>query len=314
MGLMTVPQFSRPGAIDLSALRPPQPAPGGQPGAGGPPGAFTLDVTSEEMLRRDVVEQSLKAVVIVSFWSPEAPVSTEINEALTTLSDEYAGQFLFAKVDVSANPALAQALQIPSVPLVVAAIRGQLAPLIQDALPLAEMRTLVSQVLQAAAQSGVTGRVEPRSGQPLADVPTDEQEEPPARYPDAEAALMSGDLETAVDKYQKALAGNPGDDEASLGLAQAKLLLRTRDVDAGKARQAAEAAPDDVSAQTLVADLDILDGRVDDGFQRLIELVRRTTGDDRDRARLHLVELFAVIGNDDERVTKARQLLASALF
>lgn len=308
---MTVPQFSRPGAIDLSALRTPPPS-GGE-GFTGSPGAFKIEVTSEDSLRRDVVEQSLSAVVIVSFWSPEVTSSTEINDVLSVLSDEFAGQFLFATVDVSANPTLAQALDIPGVPLVVAAIRGQLAPLIQEPLPLTEMRALVSQVLQAAVTNGITGRVPPRSdAAPTTD--TGEPAEPASKYPEAEAALMSGDLESAVSEYQKALAGSPGDSEAALGLAQAQLLLRTKDVDWALARAAADAAPDDVDAQTLVADLDLLDGRVDDAFSRLIDLVRRTAGDDRDKARLHLVELFVVVGNEDEPVVKARQLLASALF
>jgi putative thioredoxin len=125
---------------------------------------------------------------------------------------------------------------------------------------------------------------------------------------------MSGNLDTAISEYQKLVDANPADAQAALGLAQAKLLQRTAGVDLAAARTAAAEAPDDVAAQTLVADLDLLGGHVDDAFHRLVELVRRASGEDRDKARLHLLELFAVVGNEDARVLKGRQALASALF
>ena len=53
---------------------------------------------------------------------------------------------------------------------------------------------------------------------------------------------------------------------------------------------------------------------VDDAFARLLDLVRSSSGDDRDRARTHLLELFAVVGNHDDRVRKGRTALMSALF
>jgi putative thioredoxin len=117
-----------------------------------------------------------------------------------------------------------------------------------------------------------------------------------------------------VVEYQKLVDANPADTEAAGGLAMAKLLQRTQNVDAAAARAEAAANRDDVDAQTLVADLDMLGGHVEDAFNRLIDLVRRTSGTERDRARTHLIGLFAAVGNDDPRVLKGRQALASALF
>ena len=311
---MTVPQFSRPGAIDLSAFRapasPPPGAGGTHPGGGGP---YAFDVVGEQALRADVVERSMSVVVLVSFWSAQAPGAVEINTTLTKLSTEFAGRFLFARVDVGAQPQLAQALGIPQVPLVVAALRGQLAPLLQDPLPEAEMRAIIEQVLQAAAANGISGTASPVG--PSADKDADALvEEPESKYPAAEAALLSGDLDSAIAAYSEALQATPGDEEAVLGLAQAELLKRTQGVDPAAARQEAARNPDAVEAQTLVADLELLDGQVDDAFSRLIELVRRTAGDEREAARRHLVELFLLVGDSDLRVLKARQSLANALF
>jgi putative thioredoxin len=311
---MTVPQFSRPGAIDLSALRKPA-APPRQPGVSGAADSYAFDVVGEASLRTDVVEKSMSVVVLVSFWSAQVPASAEINATLSTLADEFAGRFLFARVDVGAQPELASALGIPQVPLVVAALRGQLAPLIQEALPEAEMRLLVDQVLQAAAANGIAGVADPVATAPAGGAVADDVDaEPLSRYPEAEDALLSGDLDAAIEGYSAALKAAPGDPEATVGLARAQLLKRTSGADHAAARAAAQADPDDVSAQTLVADIDLLDGHVDDAFTRLIELVRRTSDADRDAARRHLVEMFAVVGDGDPQVVRARQRLASALY
>jgi putative thioredoxin len=168
--------------------------------------------------------------------------------------------------------------------------------------------------MQQLTTQGITGRHQPRP----ADAPPAEGEEgepqPDPRYTPAEDALAVNDFERAVAEYQKLLAANPADSEAVAGLAMAKLLLRTQDVDPAAARAAADAAPDDVAAQTLAADLDMLDGDADAAFARLVDTVRRTAGDERNQAREHLVGLFAAVGNDDPRVLTGRQALASALF
>jgi putative thioredoxin len=117
-----------------------------------------------------------------------------------------------------------------------------------------------------------------------------------------------------VAEYEKLVDANPADTEAAAGLAMARLLKRTEGVDLAEARAAAAANPDDVEAQTLVADLDLLGGHVEDAFNRLVDVVRRTTEADRDKARTHLIALFGAVGNDDPRVQQARRALASALF
>jgi len=262
-----------------------------------------------------VVDRSMSVVVLVSFWSAEAPASVEINAMLTKLADEYDGRLLFARLDVGSHPDLAEALGIPQVPLVVAALRGQLAPLIQEPLPEPQMRTLLEQILQAAAANGVTGTSDPVG--PAAtetSVATEVPDEPEPTHSAAEEAFLAGDLDAAIEGYEKALQATPGDAEAAVGLARAQLLKRTQAVDPAAAREAAANSPGDVHAQTLVADIELLGGHVDDAFARLVDLVRRSSGDDKDAARKHLIEMFGVVGDDDPRVARARQLLASALF
>jgi putative thioredoxin len=198
------------------------------------------------------------------------------------------------------------------VPFVVAVVQGRPAPLLQDAAPIEDLRAALTQVMQQLATQGVTGRHQPMTQAAAAGDEDEPQLDP--RYAPAQDALAAGDIDAAVAEYQKLVDANPADAEAAGGLAMAKLLQRTQGVDLQAAREAAAANPDDVDAQTLVADLDLAGGHVEDSFLRLIDLVRRTSGDDRDKARTHLLGLFAAVGNDDQRVVKARQMLASALF
>jgi len=310
---MSQQPFTRPGAVDLSSLSSPSggPAPsGGASSAGG--GAYSV-VLDEQNIQAEL-ESSMSAPVVLVVYSPsKAPESVKMAADLEMLADEFEGRFLVAKVDVDASPQLAQALQVPGVPLVALVVQGRMMPVLQDAPPLEDLRGLLSQALQQLATQGITGRHQPRTqGSASADGSGEEYVDP--RYAPAQEALAAGDLAGAVEEYMKLVLANPADTEAAGGLAMAQLLLRTADVDAAEARAAAAERPDDVEAQTLVADLDMLGGHVEDAFGRLVELVRRTSGGERDQARTHLLGLFDAVGNDDARVLKGRQQLASALF
>jgi putative thioredoxin len=307
---MSQQQFSRPGAIDLSGLKRPAPATASGAAAAGTGSAYSVALDEQNLQRH--LEASMNAPVLLVVYSPSrAPESARLAADLETIAGELEGRVLLGKIDVDATPQLAQALQIPSVPLVALVAQGRMLPLLQDAPPIDQLRPLIDQVLQQMATQGLAGR-----HQPISQPATDEDGEAPVdpRYAPAQEALVNGDIDTAVAEYQKLVDANPADTEAAGGLAMAKVLQRTVGVDASAARAAAAADQDDVDAQTLVADLDMLGGHVDDAFNRLVELVRRTSGAERDKARTHLLGLFAAVGNDDPRVLRGRQQLASALF
>jgi putative thioredoxin len=310
---MSQQPFSRPGAVDLSALKRPAAT---APSAGGPAsasaaGAYSV-VLDEQNIQKEL-EASMNAPVLLVVYSPtQSPASAQMAVDLEVLADEFEGRFLLGTVDIDISPQLAQALQVPTVPLVALVVQGRMMPLLQDAPPLEDLRQLLTQVLQQMATQGVTGRHQPRGSAPAVEDTDGEYVDP--RYAPAQDALAAGDIAGAVAEYQKLVDANPADAEAAGGLAMAMLMRRTQDVDSAAARAAAAENRDDVDAQTLVADLDMLGGHVDDAFTRLVDLVRRTSGAERDQARNHLLGLFAAVGNDDPRVLKGRQQLASALF
>ncbi len=253
----------------------------------------------------------MTAPVLLVFYSrTRMPESGDLADDMAAVSGEFDGRYLVGLVDIDAAPQIAQAMQIPSIPLVVAVVDGRPMPLLQEVVPIEELRTALTQVGQQLTTQGITGRHQPRGAAPV------EGEEPEVdpRYAAAQDALGDGNIDLAVAEYQKLVDANPADAEAAAGLAMAKVLQRTQGADLNAARAAAAEAPENVDAQAMVADLDLLGGHVDDAFNRLVSLVARTSDADRTRARDHLLGLFAAVGNDDERVLAGRRNLASALF
>lgn len=317
---MTQQPFSRPGAVDLSGLT--QPSAGGPAAPGAPVGsgsaarsAYSVDVAEPNF--QSVLESSVTAPVVLVFYSPSrVPESTTYAQEVVAAVDAYDGRFLAGLVDIDVSPAIAQSLQIPQVPLLMVILDGRpAAQPIPGVLKREEIDTLLNQLAQGLTAQGITSRHQPQStAGPVDDQDGDGEGQVDPRYAAAQQALENDDIDSAVAEYQRLVDANPADLEAAAGLAMAKVLQRTHGVDPDAARKAASASPDDVDAQTLMADLDLLGGQVDEAFSRLVELVRRTDGDERNRAREHLLGLFAAVGNDDARVLRGRQNLASALF
>ncbi|MGL5829881.1 MAG: tetratricopeptide repeat protein [Angustibacter sp.] len=304
-----MPQMSLRGAVDLAAVA--AAAKAREKAANRPRSAasFVIDVTEAEF-QTVVVEQSLTVPVVLDLWADWCAPCKQLGPVLEQLAEEYAGRFLLAKVDVEANPRLGQIFQAQSIPLVVAVVKGQPVPLFQGAQPEPQVRAYLEELLRVAAENGVTGTL----GSAVAAEPTPELPPEPPLHAQARAQIDAGDLAGAAESFRQALLQSPADEEAKLGLAQVGLLQRTEGVDPAAARAAAAAAPEDLEAQLMAADLDLLGGHVADAFDRLIAAIRVTQGEDRQRLREHLVELFAVVGPADPRVATARRALTTALF
>jgi putative thioredoxin len=318
------------GAVDLSSLvdraqRPQQPAPaaGGAAPAGAVAGSeaagdltvpsLVLDVTDQTF--QDVVQLSTVVPVIVDIWAEWCGPCKQLSPILEQLTAEYDGRVVLAKVDADTNPQLVQAFQAQSIPTVAALIGGRPLGLFVGSLPEAQVRDVYEQVLAAAEQNGVAGRVAV-DGAAASDGPQVEPEpEPlPPHHQAAYDAIEQGDYATAIQEYKTAIAQDPHDQMAVAGLAQVSLLDRLQGRTADEVRAAAAAAPTDVQAQLAVADLDVSGGHVDDAFGRLLDLVPTVFGEDRDAIRVRLVEYFELIGSEDPRVVAARRRLANALY
>ncbi len=325
----TTPPAGTRGAVDLSSVAgltaptaatagsgmPAGPVPG-QPAASTPavPAGLVVDVDANNL--QEALNRTLQVPGVLVLWGSAYAATRELLDTVVRVAASLEGRVLVLSADLSASPELLQVFQPllvqafgqPSVPATFGLLQGQPVPLFPGIQPEAEVRAVIDQLLQAAVQNGITGRVEIEA---LAGA---EDDSLPPLHEAAFDAIERGDLAGAAAAYEQALAENPKDHDAELGLAQVGLMQRTQGVDLAAARAAAAADPSDVEAAVVVADLDVLGGHVEDAFTRLLDLVRTSAGDDRDRARTHLLELFSVVGNHDERVRKGRTALMSALF
>lgn len=308
---MSASSFNRPGAIDLSQLKNAAQQSQASPGASGG-GGYVVDVT-EQNFDAEVMSKSVQHPVVVEFHSPRVSSGEQLSNTLAKLAAEAAGKYLVARINVDTSPQLVQAFGLQAVPTVVAVIGQQLAPLFQGVLPEDQVRQFLDELLKAAVANGIVGRADPVGGAP-ADEDPDAEEAPDPRFAEADAALERGDYAGARDEFDKLLAANPNDAEALAGKAQAGLLARTMTLNGDEVLARAGAEPDDVPAQLDAADVELAKGDADAAFARLLNIVRTRPGDDRETARVRLLELFETLGNTDPRVQKARRDLMSALF
>ena len=287
------------GAVDLSSLAAPRRPAGATP----VPGGVVIDVTEAGF--EALVQRSTTVPVVVDLWAEWCQPCKTLSPILERLAAEYGGRFQLAKVDVDANPQIAAAFQVQSIPTVVALLGGQPVPLFQGAYPEAQVRQILDQLLAVAAQNGITGTVPPEA----ATEPEPEPELPPLHAAGL-AAIETGDYVTAEAAYRQALKENPGDAEAKAALAQVLLLQRLEGLDLAVA--VADARDGDLDSQLLAADRSPVASSASAAFSRLLALVR-AGGELREPARVRLVEYFDIVGPVPE-AAQARRALASALY
>jgi putative thioredoxin len=282
------PNFGQ--AFDLSSLTKPKvdpdvPMPG-------------LEVTIEN-LNSNILPLSLVRPVIVLMWSPRSIESQDVMNTLGKLEVEYQAKWSLARVNIDTHPEIAEAFQTKNVPYAVAIIAEQMVPLFEQAYPEAQIRLVIDKVLSLSAQQGI-------GEAPVEQIEPEEEE--------AMSALESGNYALAETAYKKWLSRKPNESLAKLGLAQTQLLIRTEGLDLNIVVEESKKSPQDIDLQLKAADIEIVNGGVEAAFSRLLTLIKTCTGDDKNKVKTHLLNLFALVDQGDPRLISARKELASSIF
>ena len=294
------------GAVDLSALKARTEDP---PATSSSP--WVVDVT-EQNFQTEVLERSLNIPVVVDLWASWCQPCKQLSPILERLADQGGGTWLLAKVDVDANPRISQAFGVQSIPTVVAVVAGQPVDAFNGAMPEPQVRQWIDSLVDALREK-MPGIAAAELGADAAEAPELEEEPDDPRFTAAEDALERGDYAAAEQAYQAILAAEPANEQADAALAQVRFMARADAADPAAIARA-DAAPDDVDAQLAAADAELATDQVEAAFGRLVATAGRTTGEDRDRVREHLLQLFDLYPADDPRVMTARRALARVLF
>lgn len=286
---MTLPSnFGR--AVDLSAL-------------GKPPVTQSVSVAGKEVTAANLASEFLplsrEKVVVLLCWSSRSPESIAVLEILSKLQNQDADTWILGTVNIDVETKVAQALQVRTIPYAIAIIAEQVVPLFEQNYPEAQIRSVIDKVLAIGAEQGVGAAVQ--------EIVEPEEEE-------AVAALEAGDYTKAEESYKKLLSRKPADPYAKIGLAQTQLLIRTSSLDPVLVAKAAAADLEKIDLQIQCADCEMVAGDVDGAFARLLQAVRISSGEEKNQAKNHLLELFSLVDPSDPRLVKARSALASALF
>ena len=292
------------GAVDLAAVKARSEAAARAAEAPAPAvGEYVLTIT-EANFQAEVIDRSFQVPVLLVVSSSRAASAAPLVASLEAMATQGNGTFVLGKIDADTDMRVAQALQVQAVPAVFAVIGGQLVPGFEGVLPDDQLREFVGAVLQAAAQAGLKGPGMPADGPAAPQMPED------PRFDAAEEALAEGEFELARQRFQAILDEEPGNAAASLALRQVALLSRLE----ASGTPAGEPAADDVAGQLAAADASFAANDVDAALRRLLGLLSRTSGDDRDSVRERLIEYFELLGPDDPRVAPARREMTRALF
>jgi putative thioredoxin len=297
--------FSLRGAVDLGALSQAKKAQeSAKQALENAPAGVVIDV-SEADFQEQVLNKSQNTVVIVDLWATWCEPCKQLSPLLEKLAAEFGGKFILAKVDVDANPQLAQMFQVQSIPSVFAIVKGQALPLFQGAVPEAQLRQVLDQVFKLAQEQGL-GTTEAEAGEVV-------EEEFDPEYEKAFEAMNQGKLDEAIGLFESLIEKNPNDEMLPAALKQATFLKRLSGYDVKDVLQKALNL-NDLDAQIAAADIEFASQKMGESFNRLIDYIRNHSGEERDKAKAHLLYLFEIAGDQEPLAVKARRDLASALF
>lgn len=269
-----------------------------------------------------VLEKSRQTLVVVDFWADWCAPCRVLMPLLQKLADDYQGKFLLAKVNTDTETELAAQWGIRSLPTVKFFKNGEVVDEFLGAQPESVIRSIIEQYL-------------PRESDTL--------------RMEAQAAMQAGDIVKAVSLLRQALSEDP--DQLTIKIELADALLRNGQpedaenileclplqereeeavkaieakIELARAQQSAPSQseligriatnPDDLSSRHLLGASYAADGNYTAALEQFFEIMKRDRRFENDIGRRSLLNVFKLLGADNELVKQYRRKMAPLLY
>lgn len=271
-------------------------------------------VVTANNFENDVLQRSVQVPVFLLVGTPRSEDSEQLRVDLTALVESAQLRWLFGYLDADTYPEVAQVLGVRSLPTVVVLAAGRPVTSFAGAQPRGQLENVAHAVVQQIGSQlrGLPDGVVQAGSQPYEE--SESKQDP--RLDVAQDAMTRGDYAKAAELYDALLSDNPGD--AELTRARAAVMVHARVAESGKTMDEAVAAADKVAGSVpdalLAADAEVCVGNPQAGFDRLVALLRQSSGPEKDVVRARLVELLGLFDPANPMIIESRQAMASALY
>ncbi len=282
-----------------------------------------VTVVTQQSFPTEVTQRSAAVPVLVDFWADWCAPCKMLAPVLEKLALEYEGKFLMAKIDTEVERDLAAQFAVRSLPTVKVFRHGAPVDEFMGALPESAVREVIERHIERPADLDIAKAADlADSGNAEAAVTllkeslTNDPEHGPLRVALAQQQLNAKDAQGALETLKDLPLLAKQEEETKILQARIELALSADEVgDTDELAQRIAQNPNDLPARIrLAAGLFHQPGQVEAAMTQLLEVIKRGRGaSEADQARQTLLQIFAILGNQDERVGRYRRLLAQAL-
>lgn len=287
---------------------------------------------SLDAFRRDVIDASMRALVLVDFWAPWCGPCKTFTPTIERVVATYAPRVVLVKIDIDQNPMIAAQLRVQSVPTVFAFLAGQPADAFAGAVGERELKAFIDRLLAAAppadgepaedvaalVEAGLAALADGAGTDALAmfrELALDYPERADVAAGFARALIADGDADAALaalDALPEAARKDAIVAQARAAIELARVAVPVGDLD--RVRAEAKTRPDDPEVAFALADALIAAHANDEAADTLLAMIERDAAWNAGAARARLLTLFEAVGIADPWVAKQRRRLAAILF